>query len=371
MNKYRTGLFILITGLSVSCMKEEAPAELDTLSLSYHKLDVSLVDITFESNNNLSKSIMVTAENTDWEISGLPEWLNAQPMSGSNNTNVTLTAKKNTSTSNIRTAKFEIRSHSSEFSRNIPVSVTQECFSKDFDINGVSFRMIGVEAGTFMMGGNDSEATDIEKPVYQVSLTSDYYISETEVTQALWQTVMGSLPSRVTSYYGKGKDYPIYCITYDQIQDFVEKISQRVGVKFRLPTEAEWEFAARGGNESKGYLYAGSNVADDVAWYGVNPFGSWNTNYGTHIVKKKQPNELGIYDMSGNVKEWCADGIEGEYFSGYSSEPVTDPKGSTTSSYYVVRGGDWGWDAKFCRVSYRNALGTESCSYDLGFRIAL
>ena len=217
--------------------------------------------------------------------------------------------------------------------------------------------MIMVEGGTFTMGatseqGND--AIDIEKPAHQVTL-SDYYIGETEVTQALWQAVMGNNPSRF-----KGDSHPVESVSCDDCQEFIRKLNSLTGRTFRLPTEAEWEFAARGGNESKGYKYSGSNSIDNVAWY-KNNSGSM-----THAVKTKSPNELGIYDMSGNVWEWCQD-----WYGSYSSNAQTNPKGPLSDSYRVSRGGSWIFKAWNCRVSHRHNFSPVRRNFSVGLRLVL
>ena len=185
-------------------------------------------------------------------------------------------------------------------------------------INSVPFNMVMVDGGTFMMGlEGDQEAT----PVHQVTL-SDYCIGETEVTQALWQTIMGSNPS----YNQSNENLPVENMDWNDCQEFVTKLSRVTGQNFRLPTEAEWEFAARGGNLSNGYLYAGSNNLDEVAWY------KDNSGNKTHEVATKAPNELGLYDMSGNVFEWCQD-----YYGPYSSEAQIDPTGPANGDFRICR----------------------------------
>ena len=210
--------------------------------------------------------------------------------------------------------------------------------------NGVSFVMKSVEGGTFQMGSNDSEAYGEEQPVHSVAL-SGYYMGETEVTQALWKAVMGSNPSIF-----KGDNLPVEQVSWNDCQDFIRKLNQLTGMNFRLPTEAEWEFAARGGNQSNGYTYAGSNNIGSVAWYYDN------SGSKSHAVKGKSPNELGLYDMSGNVWEWCSD-----WYGDYGSGSQTNPKGPSSGSDRVLRGGGWRSLAGSCRVSYRG-------NYDLGDR---
>ena len=157
-----------------------------------------------------------------------------------------------------------------------------------------------VEAGTFQMGSTTGDSD--EAPVHSVTISKDYYMGETEVTQALWEAVMGYSPTSDgyswSSKDGLGDNYPAYYISYEDVQSFITELNSLTGENFRMPTEAEWEFAARGGNKSKGYKYSGSNTIGDVAWY------SKNTRSKTNAVKTKAANELGIYDMSGNVHEW-------------------------------------------------------------------
>ena len=236
-------------------------------------------------------------------------------------------------------------------------SETNDVRSKTFTVNGVSFEMIPVEGGTFTMGATaeqGSDAYDWEKPAHQVTLSS-YSIGKTEVTQALWKAVMGRNPSNF-----KGDDLPVENVSWDDCQEFIKKLNQLTGLNFRLPTEAEWEFAARGGNKSKGYKYAGSNNLDEVAWYDDN------SNKKTHAVATKRPNELGIYDMSGNVWEWCQD-----WYGDYSSSSQTNPEGPNTGSYRVHRGGSWDGLARYCRVSNRDYNSPDYGDYSLGFRLCL
>ena len=218
------------------------------------------------------------------------------------------------------------------------------------------FEMVFVEGGTFTMGATAEQGSDAygdESPTHSVTLSS-YYIGKYEVTQAQWRAVMGSNPSKFT-----GDNLPVECVSWNDIQEFITKLNQQTGKTFRLPTEAEWEYAARGGNKSKGYKYSGSNTIDDVAWYDNN------SSSTTHPVGEKAPNELGIYDMSGNVWERCQD-----WYRGYSSDSQTNPTGPTSGSARVLRGGSWGDSARKCRVSIRNYYSPDSRSSYIGFRLA-
>lgn len=204
-------------------------------------------------------------------------------------------------------------------------------------IDNILDNMVFVEGGTFIMGATAQIGTidyTEEKPIHQVSLSS-YYIGKYEVTQEEWQVIMGMNPSKY-----KGSKRPVENISWEDSQKFISKLNEITGIKFRLPTEAEWEFAARGGNKSKGYTYSGSNIPSEVAWYGVN---------NTSFVGKKKPNELGIYDMSGNVYEWCHD-----WFGAYNTIPQTDPKGPSSGSFRVCRSGCWYLGYGGCTVFSRS-----------------
>ncbi|MBR1791368.1 MAG: SUMF1/EgtB/PvdO family nonheme iron enzyme [Bacteroidaceae bacterium] len=196
--------------------------------------------------------------------------------------------------------------------------------NRTYTVNGVSFKMIRVEAGTFEMGEKKYDVPDA-KPVHIVTLTQDFYIGETEVTQALWQAVMDSNPS-----YFKGEDLPVESISWDDCLLFIQQMNSLTGSLFTLPSEAQWEFAARGGNQSKGYTYCGSNKHSEVSW--TQSTGSTKT----HPVATKIPNELGLYDMGGNVLEPCSD-----WYANYPSSAQTDPTGPVQGESHVARGGGY------------------------------
>ncbi len=246
--------------------------------------------------------------------------------------------------------------------------------------------MVYVEGGTFLMGATasdpsssnyDPDAVAHESPVHSVTLSS-YYIGKYEVTQALWEYVMdydgvaadGSPMTGVLggpwlndspySTGGLGEDYPAYRVSHDDIVNyFLPRLNAITGKNYRLPTEAEWEYAARGGNKSQGYKYSGSNTIDDVAWHGGN------SSSTTHVVGTKQANELGIYDMSGNVWEWCSD-----WYGDYSSSAQTDPTGPSTGTKRVFRGGGKDYIGNTCRVTHRaNYCSPNQCTSDIGFRL--
>ena len=264
--------------------------------------------------------------------------------------------------------------------------------NETFTVNGVSFTMIKVEGGTFRMGATSEQGSDVdsdEKPVHSVTL-SDYYIGETEVTVGLFRKFIKETGYRTDadkkggSYIWNGSEWvltsglnwqcdvngkirsasednhPVIHVSWNDANEFCEWLKQKTGKNFRLPTEAEWEYAARGGNKSKGYKYSGSTTIGNVAWY------SGNSGSATHDVKTKTPNELGIYDMSGNVFEWCQD-----WYGNYSSGSQTNPTGPSFGFERVIRGGSWGSNARYCRVSNRSFDDPGNRDSFNGFRLAL
>ena len=242
---------------------------------------------------------------------------------------------------------------------------SSEQYGIKFSANGVSFFMVEVKGGTFTMGATPEQGgpADSESPIHNVTLSS-YYIGQTEVTQALWKAVTGYSPtsdgSSWTSSRGLGDNYPAYYISYNDVQSFITKLNSLTGLTFRMPTEAEWEYAARGGSKRKGYLYSGSNTIDNVAWHAVNSGGK------NHPVAQKTANELGIYDMSGNVEEWCSD-----WYGSYSSSSQTNPTGPSTGSYRIQRGGARNYGATHCRVASRGLSEPSNRSNDCGVRLVL
>ena len=260
------------------------------------------------------------------------------------------------------------------------------------EVIDIDIDMVFVKGGTFLMGCTKEQGEDCksdEKPAHKVTLTG-FYICRYETTQLLWQSVMGSNPS-----YFKGNNLPVESVNWNDVQRFIQELNVKTDKKYRLPTEAEWEYVARGGSKSKGYKYSGGNNVDDVAWYGESVY-----DKKTHPVGTKRPNELAVYDMSGNVREWVNDFYEAEY---YSSSEQTNPPGPLSSSYCerigcvgldfpggsnknytdcyrrncdvsirVVRGGDILCSPEYLRVSVRDYCNQdyESGHPDLGFRLA-
>ena len=216
-----------------------------------------------------------------------------------------------------------------------------------------NMKIVFVKGGMFAMGDIWGDGESDEKPVHNVTV-SDFYIGKYEVTQAQWQEIMGSNPS----YFDYNSDkHPVDNVSWEDVQEFITKLNQKTGKKYRLPTEAEWEYAARGGYN---YKYSGSDTLTDVAWYYDN------SGQKTHPVGQKRPNKLGIYDMSGNVYEWCQD-----WYGSYSSASQTNPTGPNSGSYRVLRGGSWNSSTENCRVSKRNSNPQSGRYYGGGFRLVL
>jgi formylglycine-generating enzyme required for sulfatase activity len=213
-------------------------------------------------------------------------------------------------------------------------------------------KMVLVKGGTFNMGSNSGDSD--EKPLHRVTL-SDFYIGKYEVTQKQWREIMGNNPSDF-----KSDERPVEQVSWNDVQDFIRRLNSKTGQKYRLPTEAEWEYAARGGRQSRGYTYSGGNDIDAVAWYNNN------SNKKNHPVGQKQANELGLHDMSGNVWEWCSD-----WYGKYSSGAQTNPTGPATGHSRVCRGGGWGSVAGLCRVAGRGYNGPGYGGSYLGFRLVL
>lgn len=228
-----------------------------------------------------------------------------------------------------------------------------------FDVNGVPFDMQRVEGGVFVMGGTREqhrERISTDLPTHTVALDA-YYIASTEVTQALWKAVMPEWEFFEELYL---PNFPISYISWNDCQEFVRRLDSITGMPFRLPTEAEWEFAARGGNRSKGFRFAGGNIVENVSW------GLSSAGFRTHEVGKKQPNEVGLYDMTGNVSEWCSD-----WYAPYHFGTVPNPQGPTTGKEKIIRGSSYSNCQDNSYLSHRYmAVPTEATSY-CGMRLAL
>ena len=278
-------------------------------------------------------------------------------VAGAQNVTVRKPKKQKPATTQVAPKKHKSQSKPTKSGTVKRVATKASYSNGTLTVNGIKYNMVRVDGGTFRMGATSEQGNDADRdeyPVHSVTL-SGYYIGKTEVTQALWKAVMGSNPSHF-----KGDNLPVERVSWNDCQEFIRKLNSMTGQNFRLPTEAEWEFACRGGNNSRGYKYSGSNYIDNVAWYGDN------SGEKTHPVATKSPNELGIYDMSGNVWEMCDD-----WYGDYSSGAQTNPKGPYDGSDRVYRGGCWGNGARSCCSSFRGFSDpTYRCDY-LGLRLAL
>jgi formylglycine-generating enzyme required for sulfatase activity len=325
-------------------------------------LSVEPTTYNFAAAGETSSAFTVTS-NQSWTITDDADWLSTSITSGSGNTSFTATATANTSTTQ-RTAIITVAGGGGSRTINITQNGNQAT---------QTIEMVLVRGGTFVMGCTSEQGSDCyenESPAHPVTL-SDFYIGKYEVTRKEWYDIMGVNPSS-----GLCSNCPVNLVSWNDIvgtsgasevingityyaNGFIYKLNQKTGKKYRLPTEAEWEFAARGGISSKGYKYSGSDTVDNVAW-------SINNNVGkTQAVGTKQANELGIYDMSGSVCEWCAD-----WYGSYSSAVQTNPTGPTSGVLRVNRGGDWNNLARFTRVSSRSYHFPATLNGLIGFRVA-
>lgn len=355
------------------------------------------VTFTFDEVRSLTSRSVNASHIDQWSyISGTSKWQINSEFTPDNNTEVEIHRKSAVimlvldCSSSLGSQFSTVKTQANNFIGKLAGYGNSEGFSyTDLDemkiLENMQYTdMVPVKGGTFWMGAQstssgsrnyDSDAYSDESPVHQVTL-GDYYIGKYEVTQQLWEYVMnysgvcadGStmsaystgpwLGSNPSTSYGKGDYYPAYYVSHDDIVNvFLPRLNRITGREYSLPTEAEWEYAARGGSKSKGYKYSGSNTIGDVAWY----YASSSQPVGT-----KQPNELGIYDMSGNVYEWCSD-----WYGSYSSSSQTNPTGPSTGSGRVYRGGYWYGIAQYCRVSSRDDYDPGSRSYSIGFRLVL
>ena len=358
---------ILLVLFAISCKPTEEPPVVvpDTLVLS-----LSDVEFTSEKDACLLK---VTTEK-EWTATTDADWISLSASSGDGETAFLIGASENKWFS--RTAQVTIRA--GELSKEITISQAGSSII-NFTVNNVSFNMVLVKGSQFIMGDTENSGFGL---AHQVKL-DDYYIMETEVTNELWKAVLNSLP-----YENQLPLLPVSETTWTGIStNFIPEFNRLSGKNFRLPTEAEWEYAAMGGIKTHSYKYAGSNTLDDVAWYSQN---SGNTK---HAVKSKQSNELGLYDMSGNVSEWCSDWYDLYY--GFSivnntvitPELQTNPTGPASGTKKIIRGGsfenDESWGFSYCNVKYRYSVhpsGYETSDYNstsyflsknTGFRLVL
>ena len=312
---------------------------------------VSIVGAVSElsfSNAGGTQEVEIVA-NSAWSVSDQPDWCTAS-VAGDK---LAISAERNLSTGS---RSGDIPLSAGEVSATSVVTQQGSAWYESFD-------MVLVPGGTFTIGAQsadasaanyDARAYTTEAPVHQVEV-ADFYLARYEVTQEQWEAAMGSNPSTVV-----GEKLPVTSVSWDDVQEFLEKLNAASGKTYYLPTEAQWEFAARGGAESDGTLFSGSNVLGACGWYYSNSGGS------VQEVGQKQANRLGIYDMSGNVREWCQD-----WFDYYTANPAVDPSGPASGSMKVNRGGSWRTPAVNCRNSYRHIDYPYEASNDLGFRVAL
>ncbi len=255
--------------------------------------------------------------------------------------------------------------------RSAPVPVPQ--VGQAWTVPGLRLKLAYVAPGSFRMGAEDGEAD--ERPVHAVRLTRGFWMGTTEVTQAQYEAVplSGAPPAagaRPNPSSFHNPQNPVESVTWDEAVAFCAALTAReqasgrlpAGLEYRLPTEAEWEYAARGGSRSRGLAYSGSNTALSVAWHDVN------SGNAPHSVARKAPNELGLYDLSGNVWEWCLDGYDPGY---YAQSPGADPVNTQAVDRRVFRGGCWGFSARFVRPSCRAAFSSGYACDGLGFRVVL
>ena len=284
--------------------------------------------LIFDSNKDAA--LLIIKSNNSWTASTGNDWLALAATSGNTGaTGIIVGASLNTGIP--RTGEITISSGDKSHKVNIEQSGAPVI---TFSVNdSVSFRMVKVDGGTFEMGSNELLG---QGPVHTVTLT-DYYICETEVTNQLWQTITGFFPYTDLEYFSSRTGYdlpqkPVSAVSwYDITVSFLPEIKALTGLQFKLPTEAQWEYAAMGGTLSEGYDFAGSDELDDVAWHEAN------SDDQKHEVAQKDPNELGLYDMSGNVSEWCND-----WYADYDwQEEATNPVGPGTGTYKVIRGGNF------------------------------
>ena len=238
---------------------------------------------------------------------------------------------------------------------------------KTFNVKGISFDMVKVKAGTFIMG----DSTEIDNPEHKVTITHDYYIGKYPVTNELFLVIYkevanwegldwdeNDFPSEVLD----NPEFPATELSYDDVRDVIRALRKLTNFKFDLPTEAEWEYAARGGEKSEDFMYSGSDDLEDVAWQEDNSDGV------LHDVGELEPNELGIHDMSGLVREWCHDWFDSDY---YDNSPSNNPRGPRQGDSKVIRGGSFNTDEEECDICYRDFESPDSSLDDVGFRLVL
>lgn len=335
----RSAVVKVIVNGSVQCEITVTQAGMEIIADSY----------SFKASSKGETITVPVQSNVQWSVENDNDWCTAQR----NNDQLNIIIDRN----------YEMTDRSGEIflkHGNVTYAITitqQGC--EWFE----SFEMVDVETGTFYMGAQhndvnsinyDASSYQIESPVHSVTIDA-YSIGKFEVTQLQWMLAMGSNPSVI-----QGDNLPVENVTWEDVQEFIALLNEKSGLNYRLPTEAEWEYAARGGNKSNGFKYSGSSVLGACAWYYSN------SNATTHEVGTRDANELGIFDMSGNVREWCND-----WFSYYGSSSTTNPQGGESGTIKVNRGGSWTTPAVNCRNTYRHSDSPNEAAQDLGFRLVL
>ena len=317
-----------------------------------HQLSVDKTSIELPAVALADEALVITAEQTSWQITDVPEWITVSPTEGIGSGTITVLCAVNYAESP-RQGTLTISSSDDEWPYSLSVSVTQQAHQYNtvsYKVGNYEMPFVLIDGGIFRMGSSQEES---EGPVHEVEL-SNFSLMQTEVTQGLWKAVTGSFHEA-----GATASMPVCGVSWNDCLTFITRLRELTGVSFRLPTEAEWEFAARGGMESAGFTYSGSNVAADVAV-------TRNVSSALKEAKSLLPNELGLYDMSGNAYEWCQD-----YFGAYGSTSKRNPQGPTEGTERVIRGGSYAHDDVCARTTHRAGRMPETRSENIGFRFAL
>ena len=304
------------------------------------------VEGLFLDKTNLA---LVVGEKVALKVTFIPKNATNKAVSWSSSNNSVATVNNGVITAvSVGNAKITVTSEESYYTAICLVAVVQP----------IEPEMIFVEGGTFLMGCFDDEChhDGREEPAHLITL-NNFKIGKYEVTQKEWKSIMNDNPS-INSH---NENFPVEMVSWNDVEQYIRKLNEFTGKNYRLPTEAEWEYAARGGNKSKGYKYSGSNDIDEVAWNGKQGEGSLS-----YLVGGKAPNELGIYDMSGNVLEWCKD-----WFGFYTDILQINPLGPSTGTNRIARGGSYYGDIVRCRVTYRFYLPPDAQHRNVGFRLVL
>ncbi|MBR4433764.1 MAG: SUMF1/EgtB/PvdO family nonheme iron enzyme [Bacteroidaceae bacterium] len=339
--------------LLVACA-DSIPLDGDTyvITRQTHQLSASQTTLDFPSKPTGDTSLAIAATQTAWQITDVPDWLTVSPTSGTGEGTVTISCTDNYAEVP-RQGVLTIASTDEEWPYTLSVTITQQAYQHQtvsHVIAGYPLTFIPVAGGKFRMGSAIDEA---EKPVHEVEVSS-FALMQSEVTQGLWKAVTGAVHN-----VGQAASIPVWGVSWDDCQTFIAQLCTLTGISFRLPTEAEWEYAARGGASSTGYTYSGSNTVSDVAV-------TRNVSPTVKEVMTLRPNELGLYDMSGNLFEWCSD-----YYGAYASTSQRNPQGPAEGTERVVRGGSFGYDDGCARVTYRAGRLPETRSEHIGFRLAM